>query len=148
MHLCQKNGSSHCVRVLPWCWARDSHARIIEGLCFFDTPIRFGRFGCATNVLPTYCQKRIVTYRIHSVRCERKKAKYSIWLLIQNESIQVFHRSGCAEKLRLCLPIHNRISKLTERFRTNWKGFFDGFKSHWENNLLATSGALIAIPTY
>ena len=88
---------------------RFSYQNNWRALYFCDTPVCFGQ-----DVSLTYCQcivkKELSLVRIYSVRCERKKAKYSIWLLIQNKPIQVFHRSGCAEKPRLYLPIHNRIS--------------------------------------
>ena len=79
MHLCQKNGSSHCVRVLAWCWARDSLTRIIEGLCFFWYTCPLWT-GCASNVLSMYCQKRFVTCQdiFSSLWTQRSKVQYLV----------------------------------------------------------------------
>ena len=81
---------------------RFSYQNNWRALYFCDTPACFGQ-----DMSPTYCQcivkKELSLVRIYSVRCERKKAKYSIWLLIQNEpTIHKFSTEVVALKSQDC----------------------------------------------
>ena len=130
MHLCQKNGSSHCVRVLAWCWARNSLTRIIEGLYFLWHTCPLWRWW-----LLVYCQKNVTCQDIFSSLWPQNSKVFGCWFKMNQYK---FFREVVELKSQYCTFQYTIGSvQKTERFRTNWRGFFDWFKSQWENFLIS-----------
>ena len=125
---------------------RFSYQNNWRALYFCDTPVCFGQdVGRIVNVLSKK-NCHLSGYIQFAVNAKKQSTVFGCWFRMNQYK---FFTEVVALKSQDCTFQYTIGSvQKTERFRTYWRGFFDRFKSQWENFLISLVHVCCGFPLF